>query len=167
MKRILVLCTGNSARSIIGEYLIRHLGAGRLDAVSAGSHPKGQPHPAAIAVLAAHGMDASAATSKSWDVFTAPDAPPIHIVITVCDNADREVCPAFPGRQVRAHWGIPDPAAVAGAGQMAAFQTAYRQLHARVTAMLALPLEDMDAGALQHALATIGAVDGGGDPAAL
>ena len=157
---ILVLCTGNSARSIIGEVLLRDLSDGRIAAVSAGSQPKGSPHPAALALLADRGHDIAGLSSKSWDAFTGPAAPPIHVAITVCDNAANESCPVFPGAPVKAHWGIADPAAVKGEGQRAAFERAYAELDARVSALLALPFETMAPSDLRDALNRIGRMEG-------
>ena len=163
---ILILCTGNSARSILGEALINHLGANfegnaRLRGFSAGSFPKGRVHPGALAVLARNGVTEENASSKSWDVFTAEDAPPLHIVITVCDNAAGETCPIFPGKQIKAHWGIEDPAdAEPGAAEEAAFDKAYAEMRARVEAMAALDLANMDRDAIRDALAEIGTLAG-------
>jgi arsenate reductase (thioredoxin) len=158
---ILILCTGNSARSILGEALINHLGSGRLRGFSAGSYPKGRVHPGALTVLARNGIAVEGASSKSWDVFTGPDAPPLHIVITVCDNAAGEMCPIFPGAQIKAHWGIEDPAdAEVGAAEIAAFDKAYAEMHTRVEAMAALDLAQMDHDAIRDALAEIGRMAG-------
>lgn len=159
---VLVLCTGNSARSILGEALIGRLGEGRLRAFSAGSQPKGRPHPAALRRLAAEGFDVSAFRSKSWDEFAAPDAPRIAIAITVCGNAAGEACPLFIGAPIRAHWGLADPADVEGgkAAEDAAFAETWRLLEMRVRAMLALPIESMDAAALREALNRIGHMEG-------
>lgn len=158
---ILILCTGNSARSILGEALINHLGGGRLRGFSAGSFPKGRVHPGALAVLSRNGVTADGASSKSWDVFTAEDAPMLHIVITVCDNAAGEVCPIFPGKQIKAHWGVEDPAdAEPGAAEIAAFNKAYAEMHARVEAMVALDLANMNRDAIRSALTEIGAMAG-------
>ncbi len=158
---ILILCTGNSARSILGEALINHLGGGRLRGFSAGSFPKGRVHPGALAVLARNGVVAEGAASKSWDAFTAPDAAPLHIVITVCDNAAGETCPIFPGLQIKAHWGIEDPAdAAPGDAEIAAFDKAYAEMRARVEALVALDLANMDRSAISKALAEIGALTG-------
>lgn len=158
---ILILCTGNSARSILGEALINHLGGERLRGFSAGSFPKGRVHPGALAVLARNNVAVKGASSKSWDVFTAKDAPPMHIVITVCDNAAGEMCPIFPGAQIKAHWGIEDPAdAAPGAAEEAAFDKAYAEMHARVEAMVALDLANMDRDAIRDALAEIGTLAG-------
>jgi arsenate reductase len=160
MVTILVLCTGNSARSIIGEVLLRDMGAGRIASFSAGSQPKGQPHPAALALLAARGHAVDGLSSKSWDAFTGPDAPVINVAITVCDNAAGETCPIFPGAPVKAHWGIADPAAVEGEGQMAAFEQAYSEMTARIAALLALPLEDMTPVDMRDELNRIGLMEG-------
>lgn len=158
MTSILFLCTGNSARSILAEALANHLGQGRIQAHSAGSFPKGAPHPMALAVLEERGM-AGDYRSKSWNEFAGPGAPPIDIVITVCDNAAGETCPIFPGRAVKAHWGIPDPAAVDGEGQRAAFETAYDQMYARITALLELDLA-AEPQSLQRLLDAIGRFEG-------
>ena len=143
---VLVLCTGNSARSILGEVLINELGRGRLRAWSAGSHPVGQVNPGALQKLAGEGHETAGLSSKSWDQFSGADAPPVDIVITVCDNAAGEACPLWNGAPVTVHWGIPDPAADGD------FDAAYTRLRRRVEAMLALPLEDLDAAAREHAL---------------
>ncbi|WP_373489381.1 arsenate reductase ArsC [Blastomonas sp.] len=159
MTSILFLCTGNSARSILAEALANHLGEGRLTTYSAGSFPKGAPHPMALAVLADHAITGEF-SSKSWDVFAAAGAPPIDIVITVCDNAAGEVCPIFPGRAVKAHWGIADPAAVEGAGQRAAFEQAFAEMQARITALLEMDLSDPAAPHVRAALNDIGHMPG-------
>ncbi len=158
MTSILFLCTGNSARSILAEALANHLGGGRLRAASAGSFPKSEPHPMALTLLAERGITGDF-RSKSWDEFAAAGAPPIDIVITVCDNAAGEVCPIFPGRAVKAHWGIPDPAAVEGERQRAAFETAFYQMHARIAALLELDLA-ADRQTLQRRLEAIGRFEG-------
>ena len=159
---ILVLCTGNSARSILGEALIARKGAGRVRAYSAGSQPKGVPHPGALRLLAREGYDTGAFRSKSWDEFAAPDAPRIDIAITVCGNAAGETCPLFIGAPVRAHWGLPDPADATGddAAVDAAFAETYRLLDMRVRAMLTLPLETMTPAERRDALNAIGAMAG-------
>lgn len=159
---VLVLCTGNSARSILGEALIARKGAGRVQAYSAGSQPKGVPHPGALRLLAREGYDTSTFRSKSWDEFATPDAPRIDIAITVCGNAAGETCPLFIGAPVRAHWGLPDPADVTGdaAAVDAAFAETWRLLDMRVRAMLALPLETMSAAERRAALNSIGAMEG-------
>ncbi|MGQ9898285.1 MAG: arsenate reductase ArsC [Acidobacteriota bacterium] len=141
---ILVLCTGNSARSILGEMLFNHLGKGRVKAYSAGSQPTGQVHPLALETLAEHGVPCDGARSKSWDEFAAPDAPPIDFIFTVCDHAARETCPIWPGRPTTAHWGLPDPAHIESPeAQRKAFETVFQSLKKRIEAFLALPLENM------------------------
>lgn len=159
---ILVLCTGNSARSILGEVILNRLGAGRVTAYSAGSRPKGAVHPGALRLLAARGIDASGLQSKSWNVFTGPDAPVIDLVITVCGSAAGEACPIFPGTPLRAHWGLPDPAAVTGddAAVDAAFAQTWDWLTLRAEAFLALPFETMERAVLQTRLADIGQMEG-------
>jgi arsenate reductase len=158
---VLVLCTGNSARSILGEALVSHLGRGRMQGFSAGSQPKGSVHPLALETLARHGIPATGARSKSWDEFAAPGAPSIDLVITVCDNAANEVCPVWPGHPAAAHWGIPDPAAVAGSieERRAAFEQAFRTLADRVGRLAALPIESMDRATLARAVAAIAEED--------
>lgn len=158
MTSILFLCTGNSARSILAEALVNQMGQGRFKAWSAGSFPKGEPHPMALAVLAERGIVGDF-RSKSWDEFAMPGAPSIDIVITVCDNAAGETCPVFPGRAMRAHWGIADPAAVEGEGQRAAFETAFYQMQARIAALLELDVA-ADAQVLQRRLIAIGRFEG-------
>lgn len=133
---ILVLCTGNSARSILLEAILNTEGAGRVSAYSAGSQPSGKVHPYSLTLLAARGYDTREAQSKSWDVFALPDAPKMDAVITVCASAAGETCPIWPGAPVRAHWGVEDPAAAAEADWPAAFETAYRLLHKRARAFL-------------------------------
>ena len=162
MKTILVLCTGNSARSILGEAILNLHGAGRITAYSAGSKPKGAPHPGALRLLAAKGIDPLAFRSKSWDEFAAPGAPAIDIAITVCGNAAAEACPLFTGAPLRAHWGLPDPADTAGseAAVDAAFAETWRLIELRVMALLALPFEDMDAPILRASLNEIGQLEG-------
>jgi protein-tyrosine-phosphatase len=131
------LCTGNSARSILAEAILNREGAGRFRAFSAGSHPKGEPHPTALKLLGELGYAIGCYRSKSWDEFAAPNAPSLDVVITVCDNAAGEVCPIWPGRPARMHWSIPDPAAVEGEGQAEAFKEAYRDLLGRIGRLLA------------------------------
>ncbi len=162
VKSVLVLCTGNSARSILGEALFARLGEGRLQAHSAGSKPKGVPHPGALRLLAAKGFDTSHFRSKSWNEFTGADAPPIDLAVTVCGNAAGETCPVFPGAPLRAHWGLPDPAEVSGSAAEvdAAFAETWRLLELRVQAFLALDLAGPDRAALQSELARIGAMEG-------
>lgn len=155
MLAILVLCTGNSARSILGEALFNTLGRGRIRGFSAGSFPKGEPHPLALETLQAHGHDTTGLRSKSWDEFVAPGAPEIDAVITVCDNAAAEVCPVWPGAPVKAHWGLPDPAGIAETEDArAAFETTYNELRRRIQALLT-GMEGDDRPALARALARI------------
>jgi arsenate reductase len=137
MPNVLFLCTGNSARSILAEAILNREGRGHFRAFSAGSHPKGEVHPAAVKLLSELGFATEGYRSKSWGEFAAPGAPPLDVVITVCDNAAGEVCPIWPGKPAKAHWSIPDPAAVEGAGQSEAFRVAYRNLHARIGEFLA------------------------------
>jgi arsenate reductase len=159
---ILVLCTGNSARSILGEALFQRHGAGRVAAYSAGSKPKGMPHSGALRLLAREGFDPDSFRSKSWNEFTGPGAPEINLAITVCGNAAGEACPVFPGSPLRAHWGLPDPADVEGdeAAVDAAFAETWRLLTMRVEAFFAINLAAMDAKSLQAELARIGAMEG-------
>ena len=141
---ILVLCTGNSARSILGEMLFNHLGAGRIKAWSAGSKPGGTVNPVALETLARHGIACDGARSKSWNEFAAPGAPAFDFIFTVCANAANEPCPIWPGHPTTAHWAIPDPAHVEPLeARRAAFETAYRSLRRRIEDFLALPLESM------------------------
>lgn len=159
---VLVLCTGNSARSILGEALLNEMGAGRLQAHSAGSRPRGVAHPEALRLLARRGHRVDAFRSKSWDEFTGPQAPAIDLAITVCGNAAGEACPVFPGAPLRAHWGLPDPAEAGEEGPQAeaAFAETCRLLEARIAALLALPFETMDPAALRTELARIGQMEG-------
>ncbi len=152
--RILFLCTGNSARSIIAEAILNKLGGDRCNACSAGSHPTGQVNPGAISLLDELGFDSSTLSSKSWDVFAGPGAPSFDLVVTVCDNAAGETCPIWPGRPLTAHWSIADPAAASGAEDAVrqAFMDAYEALAARIQEILALPLESMKRTELRAAL---------------
>ncbi len=141
---VLVLCTGNSARSILGEMLFNHLGGGRIKAWSAGSKPGGTVNPVALETLVRHGIPCDGARSKSWDEFAAPGAPEFDFIFTVCANAANETCPVWPGHPATAHWGIPDPAHVEPIeARREAFEDAYRSLRKRIEAFLALPLETM------------------------
>jgi arsenate reductase len=155
---VLFLCTGNSARSILAEALLNHLGQGRFRAYSAGSHPAGRVNPYAVALLRERGLAIDDLRSKSWDEFAAPGAPPIDIVITVCDNAAGETCPVWPGHPAAGHWGIDDPAAAQGsdAEKRAAFALAYERMQRRVAGLLQLPLATLSPDALKQALAQIG-----------
>jgi arsenate reductase (thioredoxin) len=162
VKRVLFLCTGNSARSILAEGLLREQGAGCFEAFSAGSQPKGQVNPWALETLRALGYSADGFRSKSWDEFAVAGAEPIDIIITVCDNAAGEACPLWPGHPTTAHWGVADPAAVEGADQAKrhAFAEAAFLLQLRIGKFLSLPVENMDASELQRALREIGEMEG-------
>lgn len=152
---VLVLCTGNSCRSIIGEALFNHLGAGRLRAFSAGSHPVGKVNDNALATLARHGLSTEGYSSKSWDDLENES---FDIVITVCDNAAGEVCPAYLGAVVRGHWGMPDPAHVSGSPEVvaAAFEAVYAAMEKRIQMLLALLLETLSGQELTEKLNQIG-----------
>ena len=155
---VLFLCTGNSARSIMAESLLREIGKGRFKSYSAGSMPKGQVHPMALELLKSQRMPTEGLWSKPWDEFAKPDAPQMDFVITVCDNAAGEVCPVWPGQPVTAHWGIPDPAAVQGDAdaQRRAFSDAGHILSTRVRLLASLPLTTLDRLALKTRLDDIG-----------
>lgn len=143
---ILFLCTGNSARSVIAEGILRHLGAPSISAFSAGSQPTGKPNPGAIAILQEKGIDTSFARSKSWDEFSGQRAPSMDIVITVCANAAGESCPIWPAHPVSAHWGVEDPALVTAPDEAvrAAFAKTYDEMFARISAFLSLSHEVKD-----------------------
>lgn len=155
---VLFLCTGNSARSILAEAILNRAGAGRFNAVSAGSHPTGRVNPFALSLLSSLNYDVDGFRSKSWDEFSGPDAPRMDFVFTVCGDAADEVCPIWPGHPMTAHWGVPDPARVEGtdAVKAAAFAETYRMLNARITAFINLPLSSLDRMSLQHRLRDIG-----------
>lgn len=159
---VLFLCTGNTARSILAEAILRHEGAGRFRAFSAGSQPKGVVNPLALKVLERLDYPTDGLRSKSWAEFAAPDAPRMDFVFTVCDNAAEEVCPIWPGQPMTAHWGIADPAAVEGTAieRQAAFSSAFRQLKNRITAFTQLPLDKLDRISLSGRLREIGRLDG-------
>ncbi len=147
---ILVLCTGNSARSLIGEALLNHLGGGRIKAHSAGSHPAGAPHPDALAVLKAHGVPTEVLRSKHWEEFSVPGAPEMDVVLTVCDSAASEVCPAWPGAPVACHWGLSDPAAATGgpATRRAAFEETFQVFERRVRRLVDPGFDGLSAGGI-------------------
>ncbi len=156
---VLVLCTGNSARSILGEVLFNELGKGKVRAYSAGSRPAGKVNPGAIELLQEKGLGTEGLRSKSWDEFAAPGAPEIDFIFTVCDNAAGEACPIWPGKPATAHWGIPDPAHVEGdEARRAAFKRAYDQLARRIQLFMALPIEKLDKLVLKEKLAEIGRI---------
>jgi len=155
---VLFLCTGNSARSIMAEVLLNSTARGRFKAFSAGSHPRGEVHPAALELIRKNHLPDKGLRSKSWDEFAGPGAPPLHFVFTVCDNAAGEVCPVWPGQPMTAHWGVPDPAAVTGPDEKVrkAFMLAFGQLQRRIQFFTSLPLESLDRMALQQRLREIG-----------
>lgn len=155
---VLFLCTGNSARSIMAEAILNRRGAPHFHAYSAGSHPSGRVRPEALVQIADSGISTEGFRSKSWDEFAAPNAPQMHFVFTVCDSAAAEVCPVWPGHPITAHWGIPDPAAVAGSSEeiQQAFAQAYARLERRIRLFLALPLATLDQMTIQAELERIG-----------
>jgi arsenate reductase len=156
---VLVLCTGNSARSILGEVLFNTLGKGKFKAFSAGSKPAGKVNPGALEWLEANGHSTEGLRSKSWDEFAAPGVPQFDFVFTVCDNAAGEVCPVWYGSPMTAHWGIPDPAHVEGdEARRAAFKKAAEQLARRIQLFMSLPVEKLDKLALKEKLAEIGRI---------
>ncbi len=156
--RVLFLCTGNSARSIMAESLLRHWGKGEFVAYSAGSQPKGEVHPLAIDLLDRLRLPTEGLRSKSWDEFAKPDAPQLDFVITVCDNAKGEVCPIWPGQPMTAHWGVVDPAAATGTDRdkIYAFRKALLELENRIKVLTSLPLRALDRIKLQHHLDALG-----------
>jgi arsenate reductase len=155
---VLFLCTGNTARSVLAEVLLGHLGRGRFRAFSAGSHPKGTVNPLALEELARGGLPVDGLRSKSWDEFAAPGAPSMDFVFTVCDAAANESCPVWPGQPMTAHWGVEDPAAVTGTDdeKRRAFRKAATALRRRIELFLSLPLEKLDRMAVQRKIAEIG-----------
>ena len=163
---VLFLCTGNSARSIISESILRKVGAGRFQAFSAGSHPKGAVNPFALKVLEDDKYPTEGLRSKSWDEFAVPGAPVMDFVFTVCDTAAAEVCPVWPGQPMTAHWGIEDPAAVEGTDiqKEAAFVLATRYLRNRITIFSSLPIRSLDKMALNAKLREIGQLEGATKP---
>jgi len=155
---VLFICTGNTARSILAEGLMNHLGRGRFSAYSAGSQPKGVVNPFALQTLASWHIPTDGFRSKSWDEFVRPDGPQMHYVFTVCDNAAGEVCPFWPGQPMTAHWGVPDPAAVDGTDdeKARAFVEVAVTLKRRIELMVALPLASLDKLRLQQEIKDIG-----------
>ena len=156
--RVLFLCTGNSARSVMAECALDRRGQGRFEGHSAGSHPKGQVHPMTLRLLRELGYDTAGLRSKGWDEFARPGAPELDCVITVCDSAAGEVCPVWPGQPVTAHWGVEDPAAFVGGTEetLAFFRRTYGQLEARVKLLASLRVEALDGPGLQQRLREIG-----------
>lgn len=159
---VLFLCTGNTARSILAEGILRKDGAGRFKAYSAGSQPKGVVNPFALKVLESYGYPATDYRSKNWEEFAGPDAPQMDFIFTVCDSAAGEACPVWPGHPATAHWGIEDPAAVEGSDVETerAFVQAFKYLRNRIGAFLSLPLASLDAASLNVRLREIGQSEG-------
>ena len=163
---VLFLCTGNTARSVLAEGILRKDGAGRFNAFSAGSQPKGVVNPFAPKVLGAYGYPVEGYRSKSWDEFATPGAPVMDFVFTVCDSAAGEACPFWPGQPMTAHWGIEDPAAIEGTDieKEAAFVTAFKQMRNRISAFAALPVKSLDRMTLKARLDAIGQLEGATQP---
>ena len=155
---VLFLCTGNTARSIMAEGILRKDGAGRFNAFSAGSHPKGVVNPFALKVLAAADYPTDGFSSKAWDVYAVPGAPVMDFVFTVCDDAANETCPVWPGQPMSAHWSLPDPAAVEGSETVkrAAFADTCRMMTQRISIFTSLPIASLDRLSLQKKLDEIG-----------
>jgi arsenate reductase len=155
---VLFLCTGNSARSIMGEVLLNHWGHGRFRGFSAGSQPRGEVHPLTLEALRRSHLPTEGLRSKSWNEFATPDAPKLDFVFTVCGNAAKEQCPYWPGQPLMAHWGVDDPAHAEGSreGQLRAFNRALRELDARIKLFIALPLHSLDRLSLEKKLGAIG-----------
>ena len=157
---VLFLCTGNSARSVLAETILNHLGKGRFKAWSAGSHPNGQVNPYALKYLQQQGLPTEGLRSKSWDEFAGSDAPHFDFIITVCDNAAGEVCPVWPGKPTSGHWGIEDPAAVQGSDEekLKAFAHAFTLMSRRISLLTSLPDAKLQAQAIKQELNQIGAL---------
>lgn len=157
---VLFLCTGNSARSILGEALLNHLPIcrGRFRGYSAGSHPRGAVNPHALEILRRAGVETEGLRSKSWDEFAQPGAPQMDFIFTVCDDAAGEECPYWPGQPMTAHWGMPDPAAVQGSEEQIrrAFGETFRVLRQRIELLASLPLQTLDRMRLHQELKDIG-----------
>ncbi len=165
---VLFLCTGNTARSVLAEGILKKDGAGRFNAFSAGSQPKGTVNPFALKVLEAHGYPTDGFRSKSWDEFAADGAPVMDFIFTVCDSAAGEACPVWLGHPATAHWGIEDPAAVEGTDieKEAAFNTAFRLMKNRISLFTALPFASLDQASLANRLRDIGRSEGASPGAA-
>lgn len=157
---VLFICTGNTARSILAESILNNLGQGRFQAFSAGSHPAGQVNPYAIELLKRHRFNTDRLRSKNWDEFAGPEAPRLDFIFTVCDKAAGEMCPLWPGQPMSAHWGVEDPAAVEGSEEdkRRAFSNVFRVLSRRISLLLSLPIEKLDALTLKRDLDQIGRV---------
>ncbi|CAJ0775968.1 Arsenate reductase [Ralstonia mannitolilytica] len=155
---VLFICTGNSARSIMAEVIMNHLGRERFKAYSAGSHPRGEVHPMTLEVLSDQGYDLGGLRSKSWTEFAEPDAPQMDFIMTVCDQAAGEACPAWPGQPITAHWGFADPTKVEGdrEKQLKAFSNAQFQIANRIRLFMSLPIEKIDRMSLQTKLRELG-----------
>lgn len=157
--KVLFVCTGNSARSIMAEALLTTMGKGRFKGYSAGSHPSGVVHPYAIEQVAITGYPVSELRSKSWEEFGAAGAPQMDFIVTVCDRAANETCPVWPGLPMSAHWGFEDPAAVTGTDEekRAAFNRIFRQIMTRMNIFTSLPLHMLEKNAIQQEMQAIGA----------
>lgn len=155
---VLFLCTGNSARSIMGECIINRVGMGKFKGYSAGSQLSGEVHPRVLEMLSTINYPADRLRSKSWDEFAEDDAPKMDFVFTVCDNAASEVCPVWPGQPMSAHWGIPDPVQATGSDAeiAAVFNDTYRMLNQRISIFVNLPIASLDKMSLQKRLDEIG-----------
>ena len=159
IRNVLFLCAGNTARSIMAEAILRHDGAGRFLAFSAGSHPKEVVHPRSLERLAAEAIPTDGLRSKSWDEFGEPGAPRMDLVVTVCDSAAAELCPVWPGAPLSTHWGITDPAEFGPDRQREAFAAAFQALRARIGAFLLLPIDELDDALLEARLSAIGRME--------
>lgn len=159
MRHVLFVCTANSARSVLGEALLRHLGQGNFTTYSAGSTPRGSVNPDALKCLEGRGLPTDGFRSKSWEEFSGPEAPKMDLIVTVCDSAAGEACPIWPGHPLVVHWGIPDPASVEGSDHVrgVAFDLAYERLERRINALLALGDGVFEAEDGKSRLAAIGA----------
>jgi len=155
---VLFLCTGNSARSIMAEAILKHKGKGKFSAYSAGSHPTGQPRLEALQQIEWAGLSTAGLRSKSWDEFSVPDAPKLDFVFTVCDDAAKEQCPFWPGQPMTAHWGIADPAGIKGTPEeiARAFRDAFTVLDRRIGLFLSLPLATLECMAIKREIDRIG-----------
>jgi arsenate reductase len=156
--KVLFLCTGNSARSIMAEAILNNKGKGGFTAYSAGSHPTGQPRPEALRQIESFGLSTTGLRSKSWDEFSGPDASKLDFIITVCDNAAKETCPYWPGHPATGHWGVADPAAVEGTPEeiARAFRDAFTVLDRRIGLFLSLPLATLEDMAIKREIDEIG-----------